>query len=123
MIDLHMHSTCSDGKDSIEQLIENVKNTGISHFSITDHDTAKACREVLSSQELKDKIKPFDYIIPNDNLMNAMVENSKALEDAVIVLTSLGLTKNDATKKAKEVMSKTDTAEQIVAKVLHDMGG
>ena len=73
--------------------------------------------------ELKDKIKPFDYIIPNDNLFNAMQENSKALEDALIVLTSLGLSKNDATKKAKEVMSKTDTAEQIVAKVLHDMGG
>ena len=72
--------------------------------------------------ELKDKIKPFDYIIPNDNLMTAVQENSKALEDALIVLTSLGLTKNDATKKAKEVMSKTDTAEDIVAKVLHDMG-
>ena len=73
--------------------------------------------------ELKDKIKPFDYIIPNDNLFNAMQENSKALEDALIVLTSLGLTKADATKKAKEVMDKHDTAEQIVAKVLHDMGG
>ena len=73
--------------------------------------------------ELKDKIKPFDYIIPNDNLFNAMQENSKALEDALIVLTSLGLSKNDATKKAKEVMDKKDTAEQIVAKVLHDMGG
>lgn len=73
--------------------------------------------------ELKDKIKPFDYIIPNDNLMNAVQENTKALEDALIVLTSLGLTKNDATKKAKEVMTKTDTAEDIVAKVLHDMGG
>ena len=72
--------------------------------------------------ELKDKIKPFDYIIPNDNLFDAMQENSKALEDALIVLTSLGLSKNDATKKAKEVMSKHDTAEQIVAKVLHDMG-
>ena len=72
--------------------------------------------------ELKDKIKPFDYIIPNDNLMTAVQENTKALEDALIVLTSLGLTKNDATKKAKEVMSKTDTAEDIVAKVLHDMG-
>jgi len=72
--------------------------------------------------ELKDKIKPFDYIIPNDNLFNAMQENSKALEDALIVLTSLGLSKNDATKKAKEVMDKHDTAEQIVAKVLHDMG-
>ena len=72
--------------------------------------------------ELKDKIKPFDYIIPNDNLMNAMQENSKALEDALIVLTSLGLSKNDATKKAKEVMDKHDTAEQIVAKVLRNMG-
>ncbi len=72
--------------------------------------------------ELKDKIKPFDYILPNDNLMNAMQENSKSLEDALIVLTSLGLSKNEATKKAKEVMSKSDTAEQIVAKVLHNMG-
>ena len=72
--------------------------------------------------ELKDKIKPFDYIIPNDNLFDAMQENSKALEDALIVLTSLGLSKNDATKKAKEVMTKHDSAEQIVAKVLHDLG-
>ena len=72
--------------------------------------------------ELKDKIKPFDYIIPNDNLFTAMQENSKALEDALIVLTSLGMSKNDAAKKAKEVMTKHDTAEQIVAKVLHDMG-
>ena len=72
--------------------------------------------------ELKDKIKPFDYIIPNDNLMNSMVENNKAVEDAVIVLTSLGLTKADATKRAKEVMDKHDTAEDIVAKVLRNMG-
>ena len=72
--------------------------------------------------ELKDKIKPFDYIIPNDNLFTAIQENSKAMEDALVVLTSLGLSKNEATKKAKEVMDKHDTAEQIVAKVLHDMG-
>ena len=71
--------------------------------------------------ELKDKIKPFDYILPNDNLMNAVIENSQSVEDAVIVLTSLGLTKNDATKRAKEVMDKHDTAEQIVAKVLKNM--
>ena len=38
--------------------------------------------------ELKDKIKPFDYIIPNDNLFDALQENSKALEDALIVLTN-----------------------------------
>ena len=72
--------------------------------------------------ELKDKIKPFDYILPNDNFMAAIEQNSKALDDALIVLTSLGLSKNDATKKARAVMEKHDTAEQIVAKVLHSMG-
>lgn len=72
--------------------------------------------------ELKDKIKPFDYIIPNDNLMNAMVENNLAIEDAVVVLTSLGLSKNKATELAKQHSEKNDTAEQIVAKALHDMG-
>ncbi len=69
--------------------------------------------------ELKDKIKPFDYIIPNEPINIGTNEN---LEDAVVVLTSLGLTKNDATKRAREVMSSTDSAETIVAKVLHDMG-
>ena len=60
MIDLHLHSTCSDGKDTIEQLIEVVKNAGIKYFSITDHDTAKAGREILMSDELKTKIKDYD---------------------------------------------------------------
>ena len=71
--------------------------------------------------ELKDKIKPFDYIIPNDTLMQATVANSQAIEDAVVVLTSLGLSKNKATELAKAQAEKNDTAEQIVAKVLHDM--
>ena len=59
MIDLHLHSTCSDGKDTIKQLIENVKNAGIEYFSITDHDTSKAGREILMSDELKSKIKEY----------------------------------------------------------------
>lgn len=71
--------------------------------------------------ELKDKIKPFDYVIPNDNLMNSMQANSRAIDDAVIVLTSLGLSKTKATELAKEYSTKEDTAEQIVAKVLHNM--
>lgn len=72
--------------------------------------------------ELKDKIKPFDYILPNDNLMNSVIENSQSIDDAVIVLTSLGLSKNKALALAKQCAEKNDTAEQIVAKCLHDMG-
>lgn len=56
MIDLHMHSTYSDGTESVETLIDNVIEEGITYFSLTDHDTAKGCRKILKSDELKQKI-------------------------------------------------------------------
>ena len=37
-IDLHMHSTVSDGTDTPEELLARVKEAGISLFSVTDHD-------------------------------------------------------------------------------------
>ena len=43
-IDLHMHTTVSDGTDTPEALIKAVKMAGISLFSITDHDAVKAAK-------------------------------------------------------------------------------
>lgn len=43
-IDLHMHTTASDGTDTPEQLLRNVKAAGIDVFSVTDHDTAEAVK-------------------------------------------------------------------------------
>src|SRR5262245_54673499 len=39
MIDLHMHTTASDGTSSPEDLVARVERAGITVFSITDHDT------------------------------------------------------------------------------------
>ena len=69
--------------------------------------------------ELKDKIKPLDYILPNESIF---AQNNENIEEAVIVLTSLGMSKTQASKLAREVASEDDTAEQIVAKALHNMG-
>lgn len=38
-VDLHMHSTASDGTDTPVQLVEKVKAAGIQAFALTDHDT------------------------------------------------------------------------------------
>lgn len=38
-IDLHSHSTCSDGTLSPDELVVLAKNTGIATFALTDHDT------------------------------------------------------------------------------------
>lgn len=40
-IDLHMHSTCSDGSDDPMTLLKHVREAHITTFSLTDHDTIK----------------------------------------------------------------------------------
>ncbi len=45
-IDLHIHTTVSDGTDSPGELIERVKEAGIGLFSVTDHDAVKGCAMV-----------------------------------------------------------------------------
>ena len=39
MVDLHTHSTASDGKLSPESLIGEAKRLGLSAIALTDHDS------------------------------------------------------------------------------------
>ena len=41
-IDLHMHTTVSDGTDTPEKIIDAVRAAGISCFAVTDHDSFKS---------------------------------------------------------------------------------
>lgn len=59
MLDLHIHSTYSDGSEDVETIIDKIKNTDIKYFSITDHDTVLSAREILGSQRLINKIKSY----------------------------------------------------------------
>lgn len=43
-IDLHMHTTVSDGTDAPEEILARVREAGIRLFSVTDHDAVKAGR-------------------------------------------------------------------------------
>ena len=46
MIDLHTHTTASDGKCSPSELVARAKAAGVSVLAVTDHDTCDACDEV-----------------------------------------------------------------------------
>ena len=41
MIDLHIHTNCSDGTDTVEELLKKANEIGLEYISITDHDTCK----------------------------------------------------------------------------------
>jgi len=47
-IDLHTHTTCSDGTYTPQELIKHAKDEGIVGLSITDHDTFAAYPEAFS---------------------------------------------------------------------------
>lgn len=45
-VDLHMHTTASDGTDTPAEILAHVKEAGINLFAITDHDTIDGCFEI-----------------------------------------------------------------------------
>ena len=49
MIDLHLHSTFSDGTYTPEQLVKMAKTTGLKAISITDHDTVDGTQEAVDA--------------------------------------------------------------------------
>ena len=46
MIDLHMHTTYSDGTDTVKELLEKADGIGLEVISITDHNNCKAYYEM-----------------------------------------------------------------------------
>lgn len=56
MVDMHIHTKCSDGTYSTSEIIEMLKQLKMQLFSITDHDNITSC------EEIKQIILPEDMI-------------------------------------------------------------
>jgi len=52
-IDLHMHSTASDGKNSPSELIDKTKEAGLLAIALTDHDSITGLSELIKAGEEK----------------------------------------------------------------------
>ena len=77
MIDLHMHTTCSDGTESCETVLKKCQEKNLNYISITDHNTARAYEEL----EKMDFLSLFKgKIIPGIEL------NTKALNIPIEIL-------------------------------------
>jgi predicted metal-dependent phosphoesterase TrpH len=51
MIDLHLHTTVSDGRCTPRELVERARDAGISVMAVTDHDTVAGVAEVRAHAE------------------------------------------------------------------------
>ena len=50
MIDIHSHTTCSDGSFTVQELLREAERIGLSLLSITDHNTVQAYSELKNSE-------------------------------------------------------------------------
>lgn len=64
--------------------------------------------------ELKEKLEDINKFDKSSNL-------NKEFDDAIIALTTLGVSKIDAVKKVRELAKADESAEQIISKVLKSM--
>ena len=55
MIDLHLHTTYSDGTDTVEELLENAEKSKLEIISITDHNSLGAYFELERNPEIRKK--------------------------------------------------------------------
>ncbi|MBS4027220.1 MAG: DNA polymerase/3'-5' exonuclease PolX [Ignavibacteriales bacterium] len=56
----HCHTTYSDGKNSLEEMIEAARNLGFEYFGIADHSQVAAYANGLSPQRVKQQHKHID---------------------------------------------------------------
>ncbi|MBQ9862782.1 MAG: PHP domain-containing protein, partial [Lachnospiraceae bacterium] len=69
MIDLHVHSTCSDGTFSTKELVDYAIEKGLNAFALTDHDTVAGLKEIIEySEHLRSEGKNAPRVIPGIEL-------------------------------------------------------
>lgn len=69
MIDLHIHTTCSDGTDSAAMILDQAEDKGVRLLSITDHNSIKAYDSIKDDSSRR---KFSGEIIPGVELSTIM---------------------------------------------------
>lgn len=60
--DLHMHTTASDGKDTIEEMVEAARARGMQYIAITDHSKRVSMARGLDGERLRRQWREIDAI-------------------------------------------------------------
>lgn len=95
--DLHMHTTATDGKNSIEEMAEKARSRGLKYIVITDHSKRVAMANGLDGKRLQAQWKKIDAI------------NEKS-EDDFLILKGIecDILENGDMDLADQVLAKAD---------------
>jgi len=114
--DLHMHTTASDGRNSVEQMVAAARGLGYEYIAITDHSATHGFGNHVTPDELRAQIErvralnatleDFEVLIGTET--NILPDGSPDYDDDVLseldwviasVHTSFGMSEDDMTRR------------------------
>jgi len=111
-IDLHMHTTCSDGTFTPEELVEHAKKAGLEIIAVTDHDTLSHVSRIRAAA------KPHDL-----QVISGVEVSASCPETPIHILGYFVDTKSDALNTLLEAVQKDrHERNQNILKKLNDLG-
>jgi DNA polymerase (family 10) len=80
--DLHSHTTYSDGRESLEQMVLAARARGYKYYAVTDHPRGTLAEQDLEIDALNERLKPFRILKGIE--VNIRIDGSLSLPDEVL---------------------------------------
>jgi DNA polymerase (family 10) len=80
--DLHSHTTWSDGRDTLEQMVLAARARGYTYLAVTDHPRGTLAGQDLEIDALNERLKPFRILKGIE--VNIRIDGSLSLPDEVL---------------------------------------
>jgi DNA polymerase (family 10) len=80
--DLHSHTTWSDGRDPLEQMVLAARARGYKYLAVTDHPRGTLAEQNLEIDALNERLKPFKILKGIE--VNIRIDGSLSLPDEVL---------------------------------------
>jgi DNA polymerase (family X) len=80
--DLHCHTTWSDGRDTLEQMVLAAVARGYSYLAVTDHPRGTLAEQNVEIDKLNERLKPFRILKGIE--VNIRIDGSLSLPDEVL---------------------------------------
>jgi DNA polymerase (family X) len=80
--DLHTHTSYSDGRDSLEQMVLAARARGYSYYAVTDHPRGTLAEQDLEIDALNERLKPFRILKGIE--VNIRIDGSVSLPDEAL---------------------------------------
>jgi DNA polymerase (family 10) len=80
--DLHTHTSYSDGRESLEQMVLTARARGYKYYAVTDHPRGTLVEQDLEIDALNARLKPFKILKGIE--VNIRIDGSLSLPDEVL---------------------------------------